>query len=187
MDRIADELKKCTDVQMQVAGYTDSQGRPEMNLSLSQSRAESVVKALMARRVLVGNLTAKGFGETNPIADNGTDAGREANRRIEFTLLPDTADATDSPDATAPDAAPDAATDDSGQDMTAPDQIAPGSGDGAATDGDSTDSDPAMGDAPSDPNGATEGGTDAAPDASTEGSGAPTEPTIRPKPRPASN
>jgi OOP family OmpA-OmpF porin len=58
-----------------------------MNLSLSQSRANAVLNALMSRRILTTGLTAKGYGETVPIADNSTEEGREANRRIEFTLI----------------------------------------------------------------------------------------------------
>lgn len=91
MDEIAEILKKCGDLQLEIQGYTDSQGRESMNLALSQSRAESVLNELRARRVLTGSFTAKGYGEENPIADNKTEEGREANRRIEFRLIrPDT-------------------------------------------------------------------------------------------------
>ncbi|MFT7311877.1 MAG: OOP family OmpA-OmpF porin, partial [Paracoccaceae bacterium] len=91
MDTIADVLKACKDVEMQleIAGYTDSQGREEMNLSLSQQRANSVLDALVARRVLTGRIAATGFGEAEPIADNDSEDGREANRRIEFRLIED--------------------------------------------------------------------------------------------------
>ncbi len=68
-------------------GFTDSQGRDEMNLSLSQDRAESVLDALRMRRVPVAAFEAVGYGEANPIADNETEEGREANRRIEFSLI----------------------------------------------------------------------------------------------------
>ena len=87
LDKIADRMKDCADFPMEIGGHTDSQGREEMNLSLSQDRAQAVLGALMSRRVLTGNLTAVGYGETVPIADNGTEDGREANRRIEFRLL----------------------------------------------------------------------------------------------------
>ena len=91
MDDIAEILKRCGDLLLEIQGYTDSQGREEMNLALSQSRAESVLNELRARRVLTGSFVARGYGEDNPIADNGTEAGREANRRIEFRLIrPDT-------------------------------------------------------------------------------------------------
>lgn len=89
LDAIAAELRKCEGVKMVVAGYTDNQGAADMNLQLSQQRAQSVVMALANRRVLVGNLIARGYGETHPIADNGTKAGREANRRIAITLPQD--------------------------------------------------------------------------------------------------
>ncbi len=112
LDRLATGLKTCTGVEMEIGGHTDAQGRDEMNRDLSQSRAEAVLEALMARRVPVSNLTAKGYGETEPIADNDTEEGREANRRIAFRLLgqPEADDA--SPAVVAePDAAPDAAPD----------------------------------------------------------------------------
>ena len=87
IDKIAEIMKDCTEVPMEVAGHTDSQGRESMNLGLSQSRAEAVVNALLARRVLTSNLRARGYGESQPIADNSTEEGREANRRIEFRLI----------------------------------------------------------------------------------------------------
>ncbi|MCB1336100.1 MAG: OmpA family protein [Maritimibacter sp.] len=87
VDRIAEIVKTCPDVAMEIAGYTDSQGREEMNQALSQRRAEAVMSALLARRVLTSNLTAFGYGEENPVADNDIEEGREANRRIEFRLV----------------------------------------------------------------------------------------------------
>lgn len=91
MDDIAAVLKRCGDIPLEIQGYTDSQGREEMNLALSQSRAESVLNELRARRVSTGTFKAVGYGEESPVADNDTEAGREANRRIEFKLVrPDT-------------------------------------------------------------------------------------------------
>lgn len=87
LDQIAALMEDCEAVPMEIAGHTDSQGRESMNRDLSQARAEAVINALMARRVLAGNLTAKGYGESAPIATNDTEEGREENRRIEFTLL----------------------------------------------------------------------------------------------------
>ncbi len=90
IDKIAEILKTCPDVQMEIGGHTDSQGREEMNLSLSQNRAQAVLNALLARRILTSNLSARGYGEAVPVADNDSEEGREANRRIEFRLiLPD--------------------------------------------------------------------------------------------------
>lgn len=87
IDTIADVLKKCEDIAIEVGGHTDSQGREVMNKALSQSRAEAVIAALMNKRVVTSNLTAVGYGETVPIADNDTEEGREENRRIEFKLI----------------------------------------------------------------------------------------------------
>lgn len=87
VDAIAEVLRECGELPLEVAGYTDSQGREETNLNLSQGRAEAVINALLARRVLVASLVAHGYGAANPIADNGTEAGREENRRIEIRLI----------------------------------------------------------------------------------------------------
>ena len=87
VDDIAAVLLECPDKEIEIAGYTDSQGRDQMNLELSQARADAVLDALRARRVPVGTFTAVGYGEANPIADNETEEGREANRRIEFNLV----------------------------------------------------------------------------------------------------
>ncbi len=87
VDDIADILKKCGDLPIRVSGYTDSQGREVMNQQLSQDRADAVLTALRARRVPVSTFESIGFGEENPIADNDTEEGREANRRIEFSLI----------------------------------------------------------------------------------------------------
>lgn len=85
---IAEVLRDCSDVEFVIEGHTDSQGREDMNKNLSQSRAESVLSALLSRRVLTSGITAIGYGEEKPIADNGTEEGRAANRRIEFHLVP---------------------------------------------------------------------------------------------------
>ena len=107
VDAIADVLERCPNVAVLVAGYTDSQGRDQMNLDLSQARADSVLEALRSRRIPVAGFEAIGFGEVRPIADNDTDAGREANRRIEFTLiLPATDPALAVSDPTLPELAP---------------------------------------------------------------------------------
>lgn len=88
LDDLADLLQLCGDIPLEVQGHTDSQGREVMNELLSQERAQSVLDALRTRRVLTASYRARGYGEELPIADNGTEAGREANRRIEFRLIP---------------------------------------------------------------------------------------------------
>ena len=87
VDDIAEVLKLCAELRIESAGYTDSQGREEMNQQLSQRRAEAVLVALLMRRVPTGSFSAIGYGEVDPIADNDTADGREANRRIEFRLI----------------------------------------------------------------------------------------------------
>jgi len=87
MDDIAEVLENCGDLRMEIGGHTDSQGRETMNQSLSQERAQAVLNELRKRRVLTSSFSAKGYGESQPIADNGTEDGREANRRIEFRLI----------------------------------------------------------------------------------------------------
>ena len=87
MDKIAVVLKECGPIPLEIGGHTDSQGREEMNQKLSESRAQAVLTALMTRRISVASFRAHGYGEAKPIADNETAEGREANRRIEFTLI----------------------------------------------------------------------------------------------------
>ena len=94
IEAIANIAQQCDRVQMEIGGHTDSQGREIMNEELSQQRADAVLLALQQRRVRTRNFTAKGYGEAEPIADNGSEAGREANRRIEFKLLTDARAAT---------------------------------------------------------------------------------------------
>ncbi|WP_372612465.1 OmpA family protein [Aquicoccus sp.] len=86
LDEIADILKECGPIHLEIAGHTDSQGREVMNQQLSQARAQSVLNGLRERRVLTSTFSAVGYGETQPIADNDTEEGREANRRIEFRI-----------------------------------------------------------------------------------------------------
>jgi OOP family OmpA-OmpF porin len=87
MTRIADALNECTALPLEIAGHTDAQGSEEGNRALSQARADAVLLALQGRRVEVSEMRAVGYGEDRPIADNETEEGREANRRIEFTLI----------------------------------------------------------------------------------------------------
>ncbi|MBK0326434.1 OmpA family protein [Rhodobacteraceae bacterium F11138] len=87
MDEIAALLDKCGDFRLEIQGHTDSQGRETMNMDLSQARAQSVLNELRARRVLTGSYSAVGYGETQPIASNKTEEGREENRRIEFLWI----------------------------------------------------------------------------------------------------
>lgn len=71
----------------EVAGHTDDRGDSAVNQKLSQRRAEAVVRQLVRSGVAESQLRAVGYGESQPVADNGSDAGRSANRRIEFRII----------------------------------------------------------------------------------------------------
>ncbi len=85
--RYADFLKKYTNYSAKIVGYTDSVGRASYNQTLSEKRAKEVVKMLMAEGVKASQLSSKGMGEANPVADNATAEGRAQNRRIEAELI----------------------------------------------------------------------------------------------------
>ena len=89
LDDLAEVIKTCGQIPLEIAGHTDSQGREEMNQKLSQSRAQAVLVELQQRRILTSSFVAKGYGESQPIASNDTEDGRETNRRIEFNLIDD--------------------------------------------------------------------------------------------------
>lgn len=76
----------CPSASIEIAGHTDSVGDAQMNLGLSQARAEAVRTYLINQGIDESRLTAVGYGETNPIELNGTASGRAANRRIEFRV-----------------------------------------------------------------------------------------------------
>lgn len=84
LDAAAETLQKWGDVSVEVAGHTDSVGSDDYNLVLSQRRADAVRNYLIGKGVAANRLTAKGYGESQPIADNATDDGRFQNRRVEL-------------------------------------------------------------------------------------------------------
>ena len=73
-------------LKVSVDGHTDDQGDAGRNQTLSEGRATAVLQYLANAGVPRGRLSAKGYGEDQPVASNGTDKGRLANRRIEFTV-----------------------------------------------------------------------------------------------------
>jgi outer membrane protein OmpA-like peptidoglycan-associated protein len=74
------------DIKMLIVGHTDNTGKPEKNFELSVGRAESVKKYLVSKGVNESRLTATGFGQDQPIADNTSVAGKAKNRRVEFKI-----------------------------------------------------------------------------------------------------
>jgi outer membrane protein OmpA-like peptidoglycan-associated protein len=80
-------LKGNPEKKIEIGGHTDNVGSDEANLTLSNNRAQSVVDYLIKKGIATTRLTAKGYGETLPIATNDTDAGRAKNRRTEFKVI----------------------------------------------------------------------------------------------------
>ena len=87
LDRTASALIHAPHVKVEVAGFTDSVGDAQYNLNLSNERSRSVVRYLTGKGVAATQMTAKGYGEEYPIADNSTDEGRQKNRRTELRPL----------------------------------------------------------------------------------------------------
>ena len=85
LEKAAEVLKKQpAGTMVEIGGYTDNQGKSDANVKLSQSRADSVKKALVALGVNAAMLKSIGYGDANPVGDNTTEEGRFKNRRIEY-------------------------------------------------------------------------------------------------------
>ena len=85
LDEAVKGLKVWGDVNVEVAGHTDSVGTDEHNMDLSQRRAEAVRAYLIGKGISAERLVAKGYGESQPVADNDTEEGRFKNRRVELS------------------------------------------------------------------------------------------------------
>lgn len=70
-----------------IAGFTDNQGSADLNQKLSEARANAVMNWLVDHGIAPTTLTARGYGDAQPVADNSTDAGRQQNRRVELKLV----------------------------------------------------------------------------------------------------
>lgn len=86
LDGVADELAAYPELHIELGGHTDARGSDDYNQRLSEQRARSVVSYLASRNVAEDRMNALGYGETQPVADNETDAGRELNRRVELKV-----------------------------------------------------------------------------------------------------
>ncbi len=80
-------LNKYEDTNVLIEGHTDSDGSEQHNLDLSDRRAASVSQYLAANAVLSGRMSNVGYGESQPVADNGTAAGKQLNRRVEVAIM----------------------------------------------------------------------------------------------------
>jgi outer membrane protein OmpA-like peptidoglycan-associated protein len=87
MDKVALEMKKDASVKFMLKGYSSAEGTPEHNQSLSEERANAVKSYLINAGVDATQLTAKGYGESNPVSPNTTEDGKVLNRRVEINKL----------------------------------------------------------------------------------------------------
>ncbi len=86
LTELAGILNKYPDTNILIEGHTDSTGGEDHNLELSKRRAQSVVNYLVGQSVIGGRMQTQGWGEAQPVASNDTDAGRQANRRVELAI-----------------------------------------------------------------------------------------------------
>jgi outer membrane protein OmpA-like peptidoglycan-associated protein len=85
--QIAEMLKANPDLKVSIEGHTDNTGTAAGNKTLSDARAKAVMKAVAAGGVEAGRLSAKGWGQEKPLADNRTDEGKTKNRRVEVVKM----------------------------------------------------------------------------------------------------
>lgn len=113
LDKLAETFRECevVDFEIEIGGHTDSQGSEGGNQRISEDRAQAVLEELLQRGVKSLQLTAVGYGETQPIADNDTEEGREANRRIDFKRVYLAPNRTEPEDTQTPDTTEAEATD----------------------------------------------------------------------------
>ncbi|MDQ3015388.1 MAG: OmpA family protein, partial [Bacteroidota bacterium] len=87
LNELSPTLKKYDDTDLRILGHTDNTGTDDYNQSLSVKRASSVDNYLVSQGIASSRLSTAGYGETDPIATNETDEGRELNRRVEVVII----------------------------------------------------------------------------------------------------
>jgi outer membrane protein OmpA-like peptidoglycan-associated protein/tetratricopeptide (TPR) repeat protein len=87
LDKLVQLMKDNPTLEIQINGHTDNVGKPADNLTLSENRAKAVVIYLRTRGIDIKRLTFKGWGDSRPISDNQTEAGRALNRRTELKVM----------------------------------------------------------------------------------------------------
>jgi cytochrome c oxidase subunit 2 len=87
LENLVAAMNDYKEMQVELAGHTDNVGNAASNLTLSQQRAQAVVDYMVAKGVVASRMKPVGFGDTKPVADNGTEDGRAQNRRTEFRIL----------------------------------------------------------------------------------------------------
>jgi len=84
IDQIVELMKSQSSLKLSIEGHTDSQGTPESNKTLSLNRAKAVIKAVSEGGISASRMSAVGWGQEKPVADNRTEEGRAKNRRVEI-------------------------------------------------------------------------------------------------------
>ena len=87
LDDLVEILKIKTTMAIEIQGHTDNVGKEEDNLKLSQERANEVRKYLITKGIAETRVSAKGYGQTMPVADNGTETGKAKNRRTSLKVI----------------------------------------------------------------------------------------------------
>ncbi len=87
LQRVVKFLEDNPRIRIEIGGHTDNVGKKTYNLKLSEQRAESVAEFLLLNGIPESAITFKGYGMSQPIADNDTETGRQINRRVEFTII----------------------------------------------------------------------------------------------------
>jgi outer membrane protein OmpA-like peptidoglycan-associated protein/tetratricopeptide (TPR) repeat protein len=87
LEKVVQLLLENPNLKIEISGHTDNVGKPADNLVLSNNRAKAVVSFLVSKGIAINRLVAKGYGETKPVADNGTEQGRADNRRTEVKVI----------------------------------------------------------------------------------------------------
>jgi outer membrane protein OmpA-like peptidoglycan-associated protein len=88
LDQVAQTLAQYPSTFIDVYGHTDPTGGDGINIPLSQNRAQSVANYLAQRGVNAVRIATQGYGSSQPVADNSTEAGRMANRRVDIRIVP---------------------------------------------------------------------------------------------------
>lgn len=86
LNKVVEFLRQNPAVAVEIAGHTDDKGSDVYNATLSQGRSQTVVDYIISQGIESGRLTARGYGESNPIDTNSTPEGQANNRRVEFTV-----------------------------------------------------------------------------------------------------
>jgi outer membrane protein OmpA-like peptidoglycan-associated protein len=87
LNNLAEVMLHKKSMKIEIAGHTDSDGDDEANMKLSQARAEVVKSYLIKKGIEAERIVAKGYGETQPVASNDTEEGKQKNRRTEVRIL----------------------------------------------------------------------------------------------------